>query len=390
MRNHSSTPTYFVGNYYENTSGVATKYYYAGSQRIALRKMNGNNILKFLIGDHLGSTSIVVNASGVVINQTQYKAWGETRYTSGTEQTKYQYTGQYSYVSDFGLHFYNARWYDSSLSRFAQADTIIPAGMHGLDRYAYVNNAPLNFIDPTGHDAWWCQTALCQFNVSAQGAHGNQVIDGALKSFNIKTNGLNKQQKIEAVNAAQSSGETFYKAFGSTRGYESPADAYVKLHGEVTISYDSSRSANCETTNIGNGNSSIACASSALNFYAFLHEFGHSMDIHLGGKLSDNLIAFDTINGEEIDGGDGNPWIRTINGFACSDFRCLGHPPSLKYCESLSSYCARQEQSADLYMNYILHFTGDPNHGFRGEAGTARLDDYGNRLLPTVFDLYFP
>ncbi|MBL8062551.1 MAG: hypothetical protein JNK32_06005 [Anaerolineales bacterium] len=33
----------------------------------------------------------------------------------------------------------------------AQADTIIPPGVQGLDRYAYVNNSPMNFVDPTGH-----------------------------------------------------------------------------------------------------------------------------------------------------------------------------------------------------------------------------------------------
>jgi len=37
------------------------------------------------------------------------------------------------------------------LGRFAQADTIVPLGVQGLDRYAYVNNSPVNFVDPTGH-----------------------------------------------------------------------------------------------------------------------------------------------------------------------------------------------------------------------------------------------
>lgn len=33
----------------------------------------------------------------------------------------------------------------------AQADTIVPGGVQGLDRYAYVNNSPLNYVDPSGH-----------------------------------------------------------------------------------------------------------------------------------------------------------------------------------------------------------------------------------------------
>jgi RHS repeat-associated protein len=160
--NYASTTTYFVGNYYEVVGTQVNKYYYAGSQRIAIPQgddVRKNGTLTFIVGDHLGSTSLVTNASGVVINQTQYKAWGETRYTSGTEQTKYTYTGQYSYVSDFGLHFYNARWYDSSLGRFAQADTIVPSGVQGLDRYAYVNNNPVKYTDPSGHLA--CQSSYC-------------------------------------------------------------------------------------------------------------------------------------------------------------------------------------------------------------------------------------
>jgi len=152
--------TYFVSSHYEiveSYTGTQVNKYYgvypepsrrAGSQRIAMRT---NGTLNFLLGDHLGSTSLTTDATGTVVSELRYKAWGETRYASGTTSTKYQYTGQYSYAADFGLHFYNARWYDSSLSRFAQADSIIPAGIQGLDRYAYTNNAPINYVDPSGH-----------------------------------------------------------------------------------------------------------------------------------------------------------------------------------------------------------------------------------------------
>lgn len=144
----STTTTYFVGGHYEVANGVVTKYYFAGSQRIAMRQ---NGTLNYLLGDHLGSTSLTTDANGIVISEMRYKAWGETRYASGTTPTKYTYTGQYSYVSDFGLHFYNARWYDSSLSRFAQADTVVTGGVQGLDRYAYTSNSPINYVDPTGN-----------------------------------------------------------------------------------------------------------------------------------------------------------------------------------------------------------------------------------------------
>ncbi len=54
------------------------------------------------------------------------------RYQSGTTATDYTYTGQYSNMDDFGLMFYNARWYDPILGRFVQADTIVPGGVQGV------------------------------------------------------------------------------------------------------------------------------------------------------------------------------------------------------------------------------------------------------------------
>ena len=100
------TTTYFVGAHYEVTGSTITKYYYAGAQRIAMRT---NGTLNYLLGDHLGSTSLVTDSAGNKTSEQKYKAWGETRYTFGSEATKYQYTGQFSYTSDFGLYFYNAR-----------------------------------------------------------------------------------------------------------------------------------------------------------------------------------------------------------------------------------------------------------------------------------------
>jgi RHS repeat-associated protein len=72
----------------------------------------------------------------------------------------YTYTGQAADLDDpttsgvtegFGLMFYNARWYDPYLNHFVQADTIIPGGVQGLDRYAAMNNNPIRYNDPSGH-----------------------------------------------------------------------------------------------------------------------------------------------------------------------------------------------------------------------------------------------
>ncbi len=77
------------------------------------------------------STSITADGSGSKISQLRYKTWGEIRYTSGTTATKYTYTGQYSNVADFGLMFYDAHWYDPTIGRFVQPDTVVPDGVQG-------------------------------------------------------------------------------------------------------------------------------------------------------------------------------------------------------------------------------------------------------------------
>ncbi len=107
----------------------------------------------FLLSDHLGSTSVSADVSGGNVTKQLYKGWGEIRYTSGSLPTKYQYTGQYSNMGDFGLMFYNARWFDPALARFSSADTIIPGAGNpaAWDRYAGMLNNPLRYRDPSGH-----------------------------------------------------------------------------------------------------------------------------------------------------------------------------------------------------------------------------------------------
>jgi RHS repeat-associated protein len=115
-----------------------------------------NGKLYYLLTDRLGSISVVANASGNLVSRTLYHPWGTVRYSSASLPTDYTFTGQYSHVSDFGLLFFVARWYDPSLSRFAQADTIVPRKYDPIayDRYHYASNNPVRYSDPSGH--WSC------------------------------------------------------------------------------------------------------------------------------------------------------------------------------------------------------------------------------------------
>ena len=123
---------------------------YPGGSRVA---MNAGGTLYYLLSDQLGSTSLTVKASDSSTSEIRYTAWGEIRYTSGMTPTNYTYTGQYSNVGDFGLMFYNARWYDPYLNRWTQPDSIVPNiyDPQAWDRFAYVDNNPVRYNDPSGH-----------------------------------------------------------------------------------------------------------------------------------------------------------------------------------------------------------------------------------------------
>ena len=132
-----------------------TYYPVAGAMRI-------NSTLYYILKDHLGSASVVTDASGTILGEQRYYPFGETRLTTGTIYTDKLFTGQRE-MAGLGIYHYQARFYSPKTGRFLSADTIVPnyANPQSLNRYSYVYNAPLNYVDPSGHDPWWCTSSDC-------------------------------------------------------------------------------------------------------------------------------------------------------------------------------------------------------------------------------------
>ena len=178
------TPVKLVGD---------VSYYYAGSQRIAMRI---GNETYFLFGDHLGSTSVVLDANGQIVEKGYYMPWGGTRGEETITSTDYGYTGQ---MREGDIYYYGARWYDPAIGRFMQADTIVPLQVQGtqaFDRYAYVNNNPLRFTDPSGHwyiNGWEDEYLINQGNTNKSAiyslAMGLSIIYGSQIDVNTLDNG---------------------------------------------------------------------------------------------------------------------------------------------------------------------------------------------------------
>jgi len=160
-----------VGGIYEvdKTSGgsvtrTVTYYPVAGAMRI-------NSTLYYTLKDHLGSASVVTDASGNILGENRYYPYGETRLTTGTIFTDKLFTGQREMRrpepvegAGLGIYHYNARFYSPKLGRFLSPDTIVPgaANPQAYNRYSYVLGNPLKYTDPSGHEPGsYCDRGYC-------------------------------------------------------------------------------------------------------------------------------------------------------------------------------------------------------------------------------------
>ncbi|MBK9709091.1 MAG: RHS domain-containing protein [Acidobacteria bacterium] len=137
-------------------------YIYAGGKLLAERTPDGN--LYWLHTNHLGNSSRMTDQNGTMVYRGEFDPYGNLVYEWGLAGLNTRKFTGYERDSNTGLDYANARMYGPGRGRFMQPD---PAGLKGanrnnpasLNRYSYVNNDPVNSIDPSGNFLAnpWCQ-----------------------------------------------------------------------------------------------------------------------------------------------------------------------------------------------------------------------------------------
>jgi RHS repeat-associated protein len=145
-------------------SSVTWRDYIAAAGQIVAERFNtsGTITTRYFVADHLGSTAVLTDETGAVVERDFYDAWGKQVTSTGAadttcslppaSQTTRGFTTQ-EHVDPVCLENFNARMYDPQLGRFLSADSMIPdlANGQAFDRYAYTYNNLLNATDPSGH-----------------------------------------------------------------------------------------------------------------------------------------------------------------------------------------------------------------------------------------------
>ncbi len=150
-----------------NQNGSQVLYAYGPEGLSARRQINGTTItMSYPLLDGLGSVRHWTDGSGNETQSIVYDAWGNPRRVLGGPAPGRGgpgFTGEQT-GSD-GTVYLRARYYAPSLGRFLQRDTF--AGYaerpQSLNRYAYTENNPVNWTDPSGQAVPAALAALLTF-----------------------------------------------------------------------------------------------------------------------------------------------------------------------------------------------------------------------------------
>ncbi|WP_298609873.1 RHS repeat-associated core domain-containing protein [uncultured Thiobacillus sp.] len=155
---------------YSATWSETARYVHGPSTDDPLMRLTGNTsdpsaTAIYYHQDGIGSVVATSDQAGNIVAAQVFDAWGNRVQSTGSI-AQYGYTGREP--DQTGLIYYRARYYDPVLGRFISRD---PAGMpDGVNRYAYVNNNPVNFTDPSG-----------EFGIA--GALGSMFLGGVIRGL---------------------------------------------------------------------------------------------------------------------------------------------------------------------------------------------------------------
>jgi RHS repeat-associated protein len=140
-----------AGRLIEETSAngqVIADYVYLGRSPLAMIKpVAGREYVYFYHNDHLGSPKFMTDQNENVVWTGSFDPLGIVISAGGSITNNLRFSGQY-FDNETGLDYNGYRYYDPSIGSYTRPDPVGLVG--GMNRYVYVQNDPVNLIDPFG------------------------------------------------------------------------------------------------------------------------------------------------------------------------------------------------------------------------------------------------
>ncbi|MCF7831090.1 hypothetical protein K9M41_03815, partial [Candidatus Gracilibacteria bacterium] len=148
--------TYYIDKYYDLEGEEQKAHIFAGNTKVATLEREGVDAnLIYHHEDHLTGSNVDTDSEGEIVQLLDYFPYGDTRIDEAEEEmdNDYEFTGK-ERDDETGLLYYEARYYDSSIGRFISRDPWEGdiQDPQSLNKYSYVQNNPLKYIDPNGEE----------------------------------------------------------------------------------------------------------------------------------------------------------------------------------------------------------------------------------------------
>ena len=223
-----------------NTNVTSASYVYAAGRLLSQTKAA---TLSYLLPDVQGSTRLLINNANSVLQNFDYRAFGEMINAPATPLTRYLYTAQ-QFDNTTKLYSLRARMYDPSIARFLSMDDY-PYNFQNpmeLNRYVYVSNNPMMWTDPS---EWTNLTEVSKINTHVANTYrysarefGYSIIEGGVAGVVGYFAGawiysmIREVLEVDRVRGDYVSGQDIHERFMSVIN---PMDIWVNLIGGAAL-----------------------------------------------------------------------------------------------------------------------------------------------------------
>lgn len=235
--------THYVDDIFEQvqlpSGGYDWRHYVQADGRTVaiVSRTTSGEVVRYPVEDHQGSPATLFADSGGAVVEESFGAFGVPRNGatwSGSVPTgdlvaiesvsRRGFTG-HTMIGRTGLIHMNGRVMDAAIGRFLSPDPYVtnPTSTQGLNRFAYVQNSPLTYIDPSGFDAEPPVGCFYVWHPSRDDFECHHVLDEIVAKYFLDHMGM---LRFSLLNQP---------SYVNYRGAESDVDGQMEVLPEVVV-----------------------------------------------------------------------------------------------------------------------------------------------------------